>query len=117
MKTSNDPRHTKRIVCMQKLFALSFRDLPPDDDIAPIVTALPTVDEKIQKAAPEWPLPKIAHIDLAVLRLATYELTVDKSQPPKVVIDEAVELAKAYGNDNSAKFINVVLGSILKGMA
>jgi N utilization substance protein B len=114
MKTAADPRHKKRIEQMQKLFALSFRQQEPDTDIDDIVAALPSIDEKIQKAAPEWPLPKIAHIDLAILRLATHELTVAKKEPPKVVIDEAVELAKAYGNDNSAKFVNGVLGSILK---
>jgi transcription antitermination protein NusB len=114
MKTADDPRHKKRIERMQKLFALSFRQQKPDPDIAAIVEALPPIDEKIQKAAPEWPLPKIAHIDLAVLRLSTYELTVTKKEPPKVIIDEAIELAKAFGNDNSPKFINGVLGSILK---
>jgi len=114
MKTASDPRHKKRIERMQKLFELSFRQQKSDPDIDPILAQLPSIDEKIQKAAPEWPLPKIAHIDLAVLRLSTYELTEEKKEPPKVIIDEAIELAKAYGNDNSPKFINGVLGSILK---
>ncbi len=102
---------------MQKLFAYSFRENVVDPDIKDIIKVLPAVDEKIQKAAPEWPLPKIAHIDLAVLRLAVYELTTTKSEPPKVIIDEAVELAKSYGNENSAKFVNGVLGTILKEAA
>jgi transcription antitermination factor NusB len=114
MKTASDPRHKKRIERMQKLFALSFREHISDPDIDAIVKELPSIDKKIQRSAPEWPLPKIAHIDLAILRLSTYELTELKKEPPKVIIDEAVELAKAYGNDNSPKFVNGVLGSILK---
>ncbi len=117
MKTSNDPRHQKRVTLMQKLFSLSFQETQPDADIADILVHKDEIDQKIQKSATEWPLPKIAKIDLAILRLATFELTVTKSEPPKVLIDEAVELAKAYGNENSAKFINGVLGSILKEIA
>jgi N utilization substance protein B len=114
MKTASDPRHKKRIKLMQKLFALSFREQISDPDIDAIIKELPSIDRKIQQSAQEWPLPKIAHIDLAILRLSTYELTVLASEPPKVIIDEAVELAKAYGNDNSPKFVNGALGSILK---
>jgi N utilization substance protein B len=114
MKTASDPRHQKRIDTMQKLFSLSFRPEPVDPDIAAIVPHLPTVDERIAVSAPEWPIDKIAKIDLAILRLAAYELLVSKSEPPKVVIDEAIELAKAYGNENSSKFVNGVLGTILK---
>lgn len=72
------------------------------------------LDEKIQSAAPEWPVDKIAKIDLAILRLAIYELLIEKKEPPKVIIDEAIELAKEFGNDNSPKFVNGVLGTILK---
>ncbi len=114
MKTSNDPRHQKRVTIMQKLFSQSFQESQKDEDIAEILQKIEEVDEKIRKSATEWPLEKIAKIDLAILRLATFELTVAKSEPPKVLIDEAVELAKAYGNENSAKFINGVLGTILK---
>lgn len=117
MKTASDPRHQKRIDRMQKLFSLSFQANLSDDDIAPIVAHLSDIDAKIAKAAPEWPIDKIAKIDLAVLRLACYELLVAKDQPPKVVIDEAIELAKAYGNENSSKFVNGVLGSILSEVA
>lgn len=102
---------------MQKLFAFSFRTDAPDTDIHDVISALPDIDKKIAKSAPEWPLPKIACIDLAILRLATFELTVAPHEPPKVVIDEAIELAKAYGNENSPKFINGVLGTILKEVA
>lgn len=114
MKTPNDPRHQKRIDRMQKLFALSFRAENTDADIAPIVSTLPELDAKIASSAPEWPIDKIAKIDLAILRLASFELLVACDQPPKVIIDEAIELAKAYGNDNSSKFVNGVLGTILK---
>lgn len=114
MKTANDPRHQKRITEMQKLFSWSFQETVSDQDINRIVAKLPQIDEKIYASAPEWPIPKIAKIDLAILRLATYELTVDKSEPPKVIIDEAIELAKTFGNDHSAKFVNGALGSILK---
>jgi len=114
MKTANDPRHQKRIDQMQKLFSYSFKDDPVDADIAAVVSELSHIDATIAKAAPEWPIDKIAKIDLAVLRLAAFELLVAKSQPPKVIIDEAIELAKSFGNEHSSQFINGVLGSILK---
>lgn len=114
MKTASDPRHQKRIDRMQKLFSLSFQSENADAEADPIVSRLTTLDEKIARAAPDWPIDKIAKIDLAILRLAAYELTIAKSEPPKVVIDEAIELAKAYGNENSSKFVNGVLGTILK---
>jgi transcription antitermination protein NusB len=116
MKSSQDPRHQKRISLMQNLFALSFKSDNPDDSIKEIINVLPQIDEKIQNAAPEWPLLKISKVDLAILRLSTFEMTVSKSEPPKVIIDEAVELAKGYGNENSPQFINGVLGTILKNI-
>lgn len=114
MKTPNDPRHQKRIDHMQKLFSYSFHDKHVDTEIAPIAAVLSKIDSKIAKAAPEWPIDKVAKIDLAILRLATFELTESKSEPPKVIIDEAIELAKSFGNEKSPMFINGVLGSILK---
>ena len=99
---------------MDKLFAYSFDTQQINPDITIIVTALPAIDEKIRVAAPEWPIDKIAKIDLAVLRLAVFELTIDKKEPPKVVIDEAIELSKEFGNEHSSQFINGVLGTILK---
>lgn len=70
------------------------------------------LDALIQPIAPEWPLSQIARVDLAILRLALYELTeMEDVAPPKVVINEAVELAKAFGSDNSSRFINGVLGT------
>lgn len=98
---------------MQKLFSYSFDpEKTPHETVTPILTKLSHIDEAIEKAAPEWPLSKIAQIDLAILRLAVWEL-MDGKEPPKVVIDEAVELAKSYGNEHSAKFINGALGSVL----
>ncbi len=101
---------------MQKLFSLGFPGSPKDKTIARVVKNTPPIDEAIAAAAPEWPVDKIAKIDLAILRLSIYELTVEKKEPPKVIIDEAVEIAKEFGNDNSAKFVNGVLGTILKSM-
>lgn len=70
------------------------------------------LDAKIQPIAPEWPIDQIARIDRAVLRLGVYELLYRaEAVPPKVAINEAVELAKAFGSDNSSKFINGVLGT------
>jgi len=66
----------------------------------------------ISKAAPTWPVEKLNKVDLAILRLAIYELKIKKKTPPKVIIDEAVELAKKYGADNSSKFVNGALGSL-----
>lgn len=72
------------------------------------------IDTQITASAPEWPLERINKIDLAVLRLAIFELIVQKTEPPKVIIDEAVELAKEFGSENSSSFINGVLGDIWK---
>jgi N utilization substance protein B len=114
MKTARDPRHQHRIDRMQKLFSVSFNNPDDNPEIANIVTHLPEIDQKIASSAPEWPLEKIAKVDLAILRLATYELTIESKEPEKVIIDEAVELAKAYGNPNSPGFINGALGALVK---
>jgi N utilization substance protein B len=116
MKNVRDPRHTRRIRLMQKLFTMSFEHGRPDTAIAPILSDLEKLDRRIQAAAPEWPINKIAKIDLAILRLAVYELTIERKQPPKVIIDEAIELAKSYGNTQSSKFVNGALGTILASL-
>ena len=72
------------------------------------------IDQIIQENAPDWPLDKISKIDLAILRIATFELLYLKKTPAKVAIDEAVELAKEFGNDSSSKFVNGVLGSVVE---
>lgn len=101
MNVANDPRHLKRVSHMKSLFAKSFK------------TELSTeADAFIIKHAPDWPIHQINKIDLAILRNAVLEL-IQKKTPPKVVINEAVEIAKLYGTENSPKFINGVLASIL----
>jgi len=72
------------------------------------------LDELLGPLAPEWPIDQIARMDRIVLRIGLYELLYETNIPPKVVINEAVELAKAFGGDNSSKFINGVLGTALK---
>lgn len=113
MKTALDPRHQKRIHTMQALFTQSFQK-NRSSYIQHILPNLVAIDENIRNAAPEWPIDKIAKIDLAILRLAVFELTIEKKEPPKVIIDEAIELAKAYGNEHSQEFVNGALGTILK---
>ncbi len=70
------------------------------------------IDELIKQYAPAWPLDQISLVDRNILRLAIFEIFIDNKTPVKVAIDEAVELAKEFGSDHSAKFINGVLGSI-----
>ncbi len=72
------------------------------------------LDDLIQPLAPEWPIDQIARIDRNILRMGVWELKSEPDVPQKVVINEAVELAKAFGGDNSSKFINGVLGSALR---
>lgn len=72
------------------------------------------LDAKLQPVAPEWPIDQIARMDRMVLRIGLYELENEADVPPKVVINEAVELAKAFGGDNSSKFVNGVLGTLLR---
>lgn len=72
------------------------------------------LDAKLQPVAPEWPIDQIARMDRLVLRIGLYELENENDVPPKVVINEAVELAKAFGGDNSSKFVNGVLGTLLR---
>lgn len=71
------------------------------------------IDQELSEAAPEWPLQQIASIDRNVLKLAIYELNYMET-PPKVVINEAIELAKTFGSETSPKFVNGVLGTIFK---
>lgn len=115
MKSSADPRHKKREKLTQELFAFSFSPgsvIPAD--LQNVINCLSDVDKLISQAAPEWPLDKINKVDLAILRLATYEIIYDASIPPKVSIDEAVEIAKKFGAESSPSFVNGVLGTILK---
>ena len=71
------------------------------------------LDKLISKYAPEWPIEQMAIIDRNILRIALFEFLVDGSTPPKVAINEAVELAKSFGSDSSRRFVNGVLGTLL----
>lgn len=132
-------RHLGRIVALQTLYEYEFRTQAGDTDASvdeilsrnleryetaiddtKFVTALVSgvlkeqadIDEKIQPIAPDWPIEQIARVDRAILRIGVYELLHQaKIVPPKVAINEAVELAKAFGSDNSSKFVNGVLGT------
>lgn len=136
-------RHLGRIVALQTLYEQDFRNEAQDesftlddvlqrniaryastlDDVA-FVRALvegvskhtDKLDAELQPLAPEWPIATIARMDRVMLRMGLYELTHTKDVPPKVVINEAVELAKAFGAENSSKFVNGVLGTALKNM-
>lgn len=112
MKTSHDPRHIKRQRLVQELFRRDFHNQPVSQAAEKIVLVQGTLDEAIQKAAPEFPINKINKTDLAILRLATYEFLIEKKTPENVIIDEAVELAKEFGSNTSPSFINGVLGNI-----
>lgn len=115
MKTASDPRHQKRREAIRSLFSYLFEKKQPLSPLATeVIQSLEKIDNEIKEAAPEWPLERINKIDLAILRLAVFELLVQKKEPSKVIIDEAIELAKEFGSENSPSFINGVLGHILK---
>ncbi len=134
-------RHLGRIVALQTLYEYEFRSPVDSDDalssvedilerniaryeeaiedksfvselVSGVIKNIAELDEKLQPIAPGWPIDQIARIDRSVLRIGLYELLYKaETVPPKVVINEAVELAKAFGSDNSSKFINGVLGT------
>lgn len=137
-------RHLGRIIALQTLYEVVFRKECKDDKVDLDTVLLRNIsryraalddkdfiiglvkgvdkqasklDKKLQPIAPEWPLDQIAKIDLCVLRMGAYELEHHEDVPSKVVINEAVELAKSFGGDNSSKFINGVLGTLFKQMA
>lgn len=82
--------------------------------VAGVTKQATDLDAELQPVAPEWPIDQIARMDRIVLRIGLWELKNEADVPPKVVINEAVELAKAFGGDNSSKFINGVLGTLLR---
>ncbi|HMH70514.1 MAG TPA: transcription antitermination factor NusB [Candidatus Saccharimonadales bacterium] len=132
-------RHLGRIVALQTLYEYEFRtnsedttaDIDEilgrnleryesaiqdksfvDDLVKGVLAQQDDLDSKIQPIAPDWPIAQIARIDRTILRMGIYELLhLAEIVPPKVAINEAVELAKAFGSDNSSKFINGVLGT------
>ncbi len=116
MKSRLDPRHRQRIIKFRHLFAYSFQSFNQFflESVKSIIDNITEIDQYISEAAPEWPVERLNRVDLAILRLAIYELLIEKNTPPKVVIDEAVELGKEYGSETTAKFVNGVLGTLLK---
>lgn len=134
MKSKSDPRHNARKLALTSIFSWLFSEPDKDEclDLSKTLLDFPTanhelaseiikgveehreeIDALIKKNAPDWPLEKIAKVDLVVLRIGIYEILYGKSVPKKVAIDEAVELAKEFGNDTSSKFVNGVLGSVV----
>jgi N utilization substance protein B len=111
MKSASDPRHQHRRSLIKELFAVSFASQETSPEAQAVLTHLEQLDSLISSSAPEWPIDKLNRTDLAILRLASYELLFSDT-PPKVVIDEAVELAKEFGAEASPSFVNGVLGSI-----
>lgn len=132
-------RHLGRIVALQTLYEFEFRTESGDDTVSAtdilkrnleryeaaiddtqfvqtlvngVLAEQSDIDGKIQPIAPDWPIEQIARIDRNILRIGVYELLHQgEIVPPKVAINEAVELAKAFGSDNSSKFVNGVLGT------
>ena len=86
--------------------------LPARELIAGVRENKQKIDAAIRKFAPAWPLEQIALIDRNILRLAIFEMLLNNKVPVKVAINEAVELAKMFGSENSSKFVNGVLGSV-----
>lgn len=136
-------RHLGRIIALQTLFEQDFRRAAQDatfnlaavlarnieryqatvDDTDFIIRLVNGVaarekelDDELQPVAPEWPIDQIARMDRVILRIGLYELNYERDIPPKVVINEAVELAKAFGSENSSKFVNGVLGTVLRAL-
>ena len=90
-------------------------NVPKTSNASKVLKKTTQIDKLIARNAPAWPLSQIAPVDLATLRLAIWELFYDKDkQPYKVIVDEAVEIAKQFGSASSPKFVNGVLGSIIK---
>lgn len=103
---------------MQALFQNSFNrtaGTDVDEIVKEIQTKQSRIDKLISKNATAWPIEQIGQVDLATLRLSIWELLYKKDKEPyKAIVDEAVEIAKEYGTDASATFINGVLGSVIK---
>jgi N utilization substance protein B len=126
-------RHKGRMIALQSLFELDTVGHPPEKAVEHLADALAAsdevrkfaielvkgvvanharIDEIIHQTAPAFPLDQIAAIDRNILRVAVYEIVIDNKVPMRAAINEAIELAKEYGGENSPKFINGVLGSV-----
>jgi len=128
------PRRRARSVILQALYAIDFTQQSMETVLTNIIEDSPLpetveefawslamgiegqriyIDDVVEQLAPEWPLPQIAAVDRNVLRIAVYELLFAPGIPPKVAINEAVELAKLFGSESSPRFVNGVLGSLV----
>lgn len=113
-----DIRHQQRIKIVQDLYASSFVNNTSQSlnkfnaKVKEINLKKEQINNLIKKFAPKFSVDKIAKIDLAILQLGIYELIFEKTEPPKVIIDEAVEIAKELGAERSFAFVNAVLGKI-----
>jgi N utilization substance protein B len=116
MKNALDPRHLKRQKAVEDLFKLDFHKQRVGNYAKEIIQSADIIDKQIVKSAPDFPIDKINKVDLAILRLAVFELLIEKTNPQKVIIDEAVELAKEYGGETSPAFINGALGKLIKNV-
>lgn len=116
MKNPLDPRHKRREALIEELFRRDFHKQRISQKAEEIFSHQTDLDTLIAKAATDFPVEKINKVDLAILRLAVYELTIEKSAPTKVIVDEAIELAKEYGGETSPSFINGALGNIIKNI-
>ena len=115
IKPSKDPRHYKRIRAFQAIYAWQYGSSKPSTKTSKaVIKNIKRVDKIIQTHATKWPLNKINQADLSILRLSLWEIFVDKKTPYKVAINEAVELAKEFGAENSPGFVNGVLGSAVE---
>lgn len=81
--------------------------------VAGVLEAMADIDEVIRRHAPAWPLDQLSTVDRNILRIALYELRPGSPTPPKVAINEAVELAKEFGGEGSSRFVNGVLGAVV----
>lgn len=131
-----DPRHEARRIAMATLFERAFHSIQPEESKARIkeiyeeredleeellnklvkgvTEKTEEIDQIIAQTAPAWPPEQINKIDLIALRIAIYELLFAKDVPPKVAIDEAIELAKEFGGSSSGAFVNGVLGTVVE---
>ncbi len=114
MKSKNDPRHQRRIKAIQTLFAWGITGQIDDECINPVIPEINNIDKLISEAAPKWPVDQINKVELAILRYAIWELKNQPNTPPKVIIDEAIEISKEFCENTSSAFVNAVLGNILK---
>ena len=108
-----DPRHKIRQKIVQQLYSEAFvKQSLLDKKTVEIIKNFKTINESIEKYAPKFPIDKIAKVDLAIMQLSIYELLIEKKEPAKAIINEAVELAREMGSDKAYGFVNAVLGKI-----